>query len=380
MNANGNISFTGNVAAEGGAISLIYAELAMNDNGSISFCENLASGRGGAIYAFGEGHYGILELRNNESVLFEKNAETEKDVYRLRSIYIESNSYYTDHSVSLSVAAGKSIEFRDSMYVGTGAPVNLNADYTKDGTVTIKQQGDILFTGKYTEQHLNELLEESHLGRKASPEEILSSRTTEVNTMTNLYGGYLRVEDGAIYMGQGITVHEGSDATVLVKNATLNHDGFALTFNAGTTLQVQGDSLVLGNLVLLAGSTLNIEGEITVDGTLTLGQGLTLSGDILSDIRNLQGGQSLTLVSGLESLAVQTQELMRSVEYTGVLSGQELVAADYFSNLQGVGNLVLVYNEAAGTVSITTQTIPEPGTATLSLLALAGLCARRRRK
>ncbi|MEE1265791.1 MAG: PEP-CTERM sorting domain-containing protein, partial [Akkermansia sp.] len=77
-------------------------------------------------------------------------------------------------------------------------------------------------------------------------------------------------------------------------------------------------------------------------------------------------------------LAVQTQELVRSVEYATVQSGQELVAAEHFSNLQGVGNLVLVYDETAGTVKIT-QTVPEPTTATLSLLALVALASRRRR-
>ncbi|MBQ5664998.1 MAG: PEP-CTERM sorting domain-containing protein [Akkermansia sp.] len=43
--------------------------------------------------------------------------------------------------------------------------------------------------------------------------------------------------------------------------------------------------------------------------------------------------------------------------------------------------MVLSFNSADGSVTIkNTQAVPEPTSATLSLLALAGLCARRRRK
>jgi MYXO-CTERM domain-containing protein len=199
--------------------------------------------------------------------------------------------------------------------------------------------------------------------------------------MTNLYGGRLLVEDGAIYQGQGIMVHEGSEATVLVKDATLNHDGCALTFNAGTTLQVQGESLIVGDVLMMAQSVLNLERETTINGALTLGLGMQLAGNILAEVQNLQLGECLTLVCGLESLAVQTQNLMRSVEYTTVLDGYEVRASEYFSNLAGNTGLVMRYDSEAGTVSITqTMAVPEPATATLGLLALAALAVRRRRK
>ncbi|MEE1265004.1 MAG: PEP-CTERM sorting domain-containing protein, partial [Akkermansia sp.] len=288
--------------------------------------------------------------------------------YRLRSIYVDGGS------LNLSAKTGGHITFYDSVYGGTTA---LNADYTDAEGKTQQAKGTIIFSGQYTKTHLDAILEANHEGRVATDEEILNSRTSTLGN-TTLYGGTLQVVDGAILSTRSLTVEAGSRARVLLRDAELKGTA-GITFNAGTTLQVQGDSLITGDVLLLAGSSLDIDGAITINGGLTLGQGLTLSGDILADIRNLQAGQSLTLVSGLESLAVQTQELVRSVEYTTVLSGQELSAADYFSNLQGVGTLVLEYNEASGTMSIT-ATVPEPATATLSLLALAGFCARRRRK
>ena len=51
---------------------------------------------------------------------------------------------------------------------------------------------------------------------------------------------------------------------------------------------------------------------------------------------------------------------------------------DVFSNLAGNGQYYLNYMPEVG--SLTVVHIPEPATATLSLLALAALAARRRRK
>ena len=369
ITGNGDVTFTGNTATAfssyGGAIYAFDGGVSITGNGDVLFTGNSASfsfSYGGAIYA----RSGGVSISGNETVCFEKNYERANSTYRLRSIY-------TTGDLNLSAKTGGHITFHDSVYGGTTA---LNADYTDADGVTQQATGTIIFSGQYTKDHLDAILEANNEGRVATAEEILNSRTSTLGA-TTLYGGTLHVLDGAILETASLSVEAGSSASVLLRDAELKGTA-GITFNAGTTLQVQGDSLITGDVLLLAGCALDIDGGITINGTLSLGQGLTLSGDILVNIQNLEIGQSLTLVSGLESLAVQTQELMRSVEYTTVLSGQDLVASDYFSNLQGAGNLVLVYDESAGSVSITC--IPEPTTATLSLLALAGLCARRRRK
>ena len=299
LSNNGSVAFSGNTAsatgadayvgaadAYGGAILGWFSTITLSNNGSVEFSGNTASSGsysayGGAIYTNDD-----LSIQNNDSVLFEKNAEISKGTYRLRSIYAGGSG----EVISLSAAAGKSIEFRDSVYIGSGSTVNLNADYGD-----IEQQGDIIFTGKYTEQHLNELQEAAGAGRTATASEILNSRTTEVCTMTNLYGGHLRVEDGAIYQGYGIIAHEGSAATVRVKDATLSHRGYNLTFHAGTTLELVGSNTITGNVEMLEGSTLRLQNAALdssiFDSVINAGTTLELAGtnSISGDVQMLAG-------------------------------------------------------------------------------------------
>ena len=267
LSGNGSVEFSGNTASSGGAID--GGTIRLSGNGSVTFSGNTASS-GGAIY--GDGN---LSIRNNDSVLFEKNAEKSGSSYCLRSIYAGGSG----DVISLSAAEGKSIEFRDSVYIDSGSTVNLNADYTDADGLVHKQTGDIIFTGAYTEQHLNELLAADGLIRTATAEEILNSRTTEVRAMTNLYGGRLCVEEGSVYKGYGITAHEGSAATVLVKDATLNHAGYDLVFHAGTSLELVGDNAASANrlqmhtgssLIFRESAGLVLDGTLNVEGTGTL--------------------------------------------------------------------------------------------------------------
>ena len=293
MEGNEDVTFSGNTArstnrsayVRGGAIyGGTGSSITLNDNGSVTFSGNMAhsegsSASGGAIYTLGD-----LSIRNNDSVLFEKNVEKSGSSYRLCSIYAYGNE------ISLSAAAGKSITFYDSVYIDSGVTVNLNQDYTyqaEDGSsVTIRQQGDIIFTGKYTEQHLNDLLEAAGAGRTATAQEILNSRITVVNAMTNLYGGRLRVEDGAVYKGYGITAHEDSGAVVRLSNASLRHTRNKMTFNRSTALSLQGINTTGGDLVMKSGSafTFDISADNLSTAVLTHTGTLTLSGSITLNI------------------------------------------------------------------------------------------------
>ena len=447
LSNNGTVTFSGNTASSssdgygGGAIyGDEYSIITLSDNGTVTFSGNTASGSGGAIYA-----YGTLTIRNNDSVEFAGNVEISDSGYRLRSIYATS-------SVSLSAAEGKSIIFRDTMY--SSSSVDLNADYNG-----LKQKGDILFTGATTEADLL-----AAKGSAGTAEEILNSRTTEVLAMTNLYGGRLRVEDGAVYQGQGITAHEGSEATVRMKDATLNHAGYELTFNSGTKLEVEGSSTISGNVVLKDGAAMSVSGTAALDGGLSLKSGATaaslegvslISGQVsgngesarmqdvwmeavgeaygisgvemenvhfsaalatltLADVGfdtdcsfSVGAGGSIILsdailritlpeagnggiyhvdlshlfqctVKGDLSFDVDTEALVAS-GYTGVEFDFGSDADEDYSNLT-LSMEGATYEGIEGNVAgFTLPTIPEPSTATLSLLALAALAARRRR-
>ena len=311
MSDNGSVTISGNKASSyGGAIyGVLYSTITLSDNGSVTFSGNTASS-GGAIDA-----YGNLSIRNNDSVLFEKNAEKSAGSYRLRSIYARGSGA----TIYLSAAEGKSIEFRDAVYIASGSTVNLNEDYTDAAGAVHKQTGDIIFTGKYIEQHLSELLAADGLTRTATAEEILNSRTTEVKAMTNLYGGCLRVEDGAIYKGYGITAMGNSAACVRVKDAVLEHGGYDIMLNPGTKLEVEGASAITADeLVMKEGSSLSfVLGEKNKST-----HALTLTGTLV-----LNGAVSLVLDDELQS---GLYRLMKYTELTGDVAQLEAGLPEHY--------------------------------------------------
>ena len=410
LSNNGNVSFIGNSASSsGGAIyGSSSSTIELSNNGSVVFEGNTASGSssayGGAIYA-----YGNLSIQNNGAVEFCQNAEVSNGSYRLRSIYAGGSG----DVISLSAAEGKNITFRDSVYIASGSTFNLNETYGDR-----EQKGDIIFTGSTTENDLYEV--KGNVDGTES--EILASRTSEVYTMTNLYGGRLRVEDGAIYLGQGITVHEGSEATVRVKDAELNHAGYEMSFNAGTSLEVAGESTIRGNVALKEGSLFKLEqgavlclhemaeadaailtvngtaflsgasmlnasltladgatldmdnpdaGAVTLNGALTFGGQVTMGENLLAILLEMSAwGESVTLFTGIESLVLP---VMASSE-----ASNRVWVGDVFSNLVGYEQYYFNYVPDVGSLMVVH--VPEPTTTTLGLLTLAGLALRRRRK
>ncbi len=288
LNGNEGVTFSGNTASSSGGA--IYGRtITLSSNGSVKFSGNKASD-GSAIYA-----YGNLSIRNNDSVLFEKNGNT----YRLRSIYAGGSG----DVISLSAAEGGNIEFRDSVYIASSYTVELNADYSDADGVVHKQTGDIIFTGAYTEQHLNELLADAEAGRTATADEILNSRTTVLYAMTNLYGGRLCVEDGAVYKGYGITTYEDSIATIRVKDAVLDHAGYDITLGSGSTLELEGGNTISASqLVMQEGSNLHFVlcEEDTPVTALTLNGALQLNGVVNLSFDATPGVYKLISLSGSE--------------------------------------------------------------------------------
>ena len=90
-------------------------------------------------------------------------------------------------------------------------------------------------------------------------------------------------------------------------------------------------------------------------------------------------GQSITLLSN-ESELVYFDDVLNK-EYDIKLQGTELqVATARLVLSEDNTQLKLVYLSGGATTPLVPSNIPEPTTGTLSLLALAGLASRRRRK
>lgn len=433
-----NISFTNNIAkaitytyassygseesseysaAYGGAI--YGSNVQINNNaGDIAFIGNGVNGTstalGGAIYSTGS-----ITISGNENVSFEKNYEKTSS-YLLRSIYLAN--YSTAESLKLAAKSGYSITFNDSVY--SGAAVSINANYEDGSGVTQNATGDIIFSGKYTEEHLKAVKG----GIVGTSTEIANSRTSALLNTVNLYGGTLSVEDKAVLNTHAINVVADGNATMKILDAKVNASSYDVTINSTGQLTLGGTDgsakLTAKNININAGATLAVERTEPVDpsSVITLAASETVSiyneklGGVANGNLNLAAGSSykadgahLSVINGTLTFNGTDGEkinliLTLGAEYnkdsqvllfsdvntvkfvldniTATKTGQAITmnAADYFTGDWINEDTSLIYD--AGNIYLTgvNRVIPEPTTATLSLLALAALAARRRRK
>ena len=297
IKGNTRVDFSYNVAEHGGfgahpcAGAIYGSSILLCNNEYVEFYNNIAdlnsSGRGTGVGGGAIEVEGNLSICNNTYVLFAKNVSKHLKSWKLRSITADGDGYV----VSLSSSYGNSIEFRDPIYIANGASIILNADYTDEDGLTHKQAGDIIFSAATVETDLRAMK-----GSAGTVEEIHNSRVSIVDTMTNLYGGRLRVEDGAVYKGYGITAHEGSESTVRVKDAALSHAGYNITLNSGTTLELEGtNGITAANLVMQDGSTLRFimneetqnEAAMSLIGNLLLNGAVVLTFDATPGVHRL---------------------------------------------------------------------------------------------
>ena len=267
---NESVTFSENTASlHGGAIDGDSASISLTNNGALEFTGNSATSDGGAIASSG-----ALCITGNGSVTFRNNYEKDDNTYRLRSVFV------TGGSLNLAAGAGQDITFYDTLYVKSGATVSFNNSYTDANGSTQQATGDIVFSGKNAEHDLQAL--------KATftDRELENSLTTEVNATTNLYGGTLRIEDGAVYKGNGINLAENSGATLRLADGSLRQDGCSVSLAAGTTLALHGtNSITANSLDMQDGSTLSFvlgsgnaeKAALALDGAFNQGGTLHIS-------------------------------------------------------------------------------------------------------
>ena len=146
-----------------------------------------------------------------------------------------------------------------------------------------------------------------------------------------------------------------TDHVLLGGGATLHS---SLTLSEGAVLEM--DTLQSGAAM--------VAGALTFEGLLTMGDKLLAILDEMSSWEN----HELTLITGLDSFTFDGVE---------VEDGSMLQANTYFRNVSDTVSVSYrVSGDVGSLVLVSMDVVPEPTTSTLSLLALAGLCARRRRK
>ncbi|MBQ2813450.1 MAG: PEP-CTERM sorting domain-containing protein, partial [Akkermansia sp.] len=184
--------------------------------------------------------------------------------------------------------------------------------------------------------------------------DILNAQNQTLGSLT--IGGGKTV---GLYIGDTVPAAPTSADEATVTTSSLTVGGTGATLNA--------------NLVLSDGATVKLAAALTMGSSVTLGEGMILSGDLVSTIKTMSEDGIVDLFTGVDKLYLG-DSTVASVTLDAT-SGVNL--SEYF-NFDGASDYYLGYdgtNVFAGVMPV-----PEPTTATLSLLALAGLAARRRRK
>lgn len=162
------------------------------------------------------------------------------------------------------------------------------------------------------------------------------------------------------------SLHLGDATTLSVLNTTdtVNSSVDDEATIIVTELNVGTGATLNANILFTQEAILRMEGALTMGSSISLTTGMTLdlSDHMLTDLYN---GEYVTLFTGVDALSVDNE---------AIAAGTVVNATDIFTGLNNEYTYYMSYDGSNMSLSI-----PEPTTATLSLLALAALAARRRR-
>ncbi|MDO5449586.1 MAG: hypothetical protein Q4F30_01720 [Akkermansia sp.] len=305
----------------------------------------------------------------------------------------------------IDVAAGKHLTVSEGSQVNmVNNASNMGVWMKKDSTITVKDTSTLSVAGDVSIAAADEngavitaTGDNNQIGTNSSYHDSVIISNADITVDGNTMRSY-KVEGGTVIL------KDAESATTTTINATLSANGQLTNLNVGRNEEAKlgNVELVLNNLTMAGGSQVtlgdNHDGAlkltkltVTDDGA-AINANLNLTGaTVVLNGHQVELGCSLTL--GNTTLEAELpQEDTPLVLFTGVDSltlgttagtGATTVdASQYFTNLAAdTYNLVYSGVDAGGEVSIQKAgSVPEPTTGTLSLLALAGLMARSRRK
>ena len=286
----------------------------------------------------------------------------------------DSSGKYAVVLEGTSVSIGGSLtgsEKGKSYIESTGGDITISGALSSGASATLKAAGDITILGQA------HLIDSTLSANAVNIPSLISggtnliqidpeSRGMEMDTLC-LEGGSLTLE----------SAQENGDKDVVVKK----------------TLAVSASTVLSANLVLNDGTRVTY----AADAVLSLGGSLTLMGDMDIVLWDGHATGPATLMQGVEELLDadgKSIELSwkqysdQDVWYTELYEVRDAQGVHYSTNAAGgsLSQLSLIYdramaaNQEAAFGRLIVGSIPEPATSTLSLLALAALAARRRRK
>lgn len=361
ISGNDTVVFSGNVAdGKGGAIyskgtdtdpkTYDNTTVSIRGNGTVTFSGNM-SGQGGNDIYVEKGAF--LNIADNESVLFKaaKGDEGEAAIVNKGTTYLAAAMDIEEFTYTQTIEFDNcSLDSREGTVV-IGQDINNQDDkrgYGYNGYADFKldknHQLSIACTGSAAELR-NVWIDATGITGEGVAKSLISHVYTGQLDEGHESTGYTlrnltldatgtRSEEGTLYVGSSL---DASDAITLNNvNITMNEALF----------DVQDDTAFFDLQKTLVAST-NFEGAITFDASSFKPQELP------------------------EEMRVRlSKEVTDAMVEQGKLT---LLMGNYEYEYKGFENNDLVFLKA-------NPVVPEPTTGTLSLLALAGLCARRRRK
>lgn len=343
----GNVSISGNEAGTNGGA--IYAYTVVMNGGSYSVSDNTAGSEGGAIYA-----EELLELTADAGNI--------------------SFSGNTDAEGANDIAMGGS-DSEAYLSAYNGNTLTLNGGLRNAGALSIETDADsaIVLGGVNSSEYLT-IADDSNVRGVFTEDEtpvITFSETAEVGSAylqdVRLNGGLTSIPDATVgedavsgTLLLGGTVFSLNNSEPLTESVLFNSEGtITLTYD----LPLIDDAMVEGSM------TLNIterflDGAIAMAGENVVDIIIRLTGDNVYT----NGEFALTLSDELIVILDSASATYGIYDVDGVQIG--ITEADLSTAPYGATVVIKGLN----------QSVPEPGTATLSLLALAALASRRRRK
>ena len=388
--SNGTLNINGTSNTISADVQAEAGELNISGNTAIS--SNLTVTAGGINYKAGTHSVGTLDLANGQnatgSVTLKKNETAGKQVVLTAStlwlrkaatlsieegatlklgnngiVNIKGTAGSTTSAVSSSNTGGGAkylITGTDGNGGNAGAYTISNAEVSVDTSSAAQTISNILSNSKLVNGGVNKLTADnasstySAIDATKGSIDILNAQNQTLGSLT--IGGGKTV---GLYIGDTVPAAPTSADEATVTTSSLTVGGTGATLNA--------------NLVLSDGATVKLAAALTMGSSVTLGEGMILSGDLVSTIKTMSEDGIVDLFTGVDKLYLG-DSTVASVTLDAT-SGVNL--SEYF-NFDGASDYYLGYdgtNVFAGVMPV-----PEPTTATLSLLALAGLAARRRRK
>ncbi len=297
---------------------------------------------------------------------------------------------------AVEVAGGSTLEMKGNGYAATSSAVDGTLAFTGTtaSTETLTGSGTVLATdSQVTVGNISGFTGNLKVEGKGSGLSIGSGNYTGTGTLSVSGGALTFGAKGIITLNAGgllaLQSWEDAVAGVTASNITVG-TGATLAAKAGVAAlgdmpEISKHGLSVGLncaiLTLDAGATLDAEGACfdLNNGMLTL----AVTPDATEKIELVLAENAVYTGSEQIILFLNVGKAVFAYGESGTTSGslKVLDAADYFTGAGINETTQLVYDQEGGTVYLQgVVMIPEPATATLSLLALAGLCARRRRR